>query len=83
MSDHRPMTDDEKAMALAIEPPKVSYVPGIPTKRFARDIAAEARSENPHITTGQASYLRAVVVRFRRQIPASVVELARKPMVPS
>ena len=78
MTDRRPMTEDEKAMALAIEPPNVSYVPGIPTKRFARDIAAEARSENPHITTGQASYLRAVVVRFRRQIPPYIVALARQ-----
>lgn len=78
MTDRRPMTEDEKAMALAIEPPNVSYVPGIPTKRFARDIAAEARSESPHITPSQASYLRAVVVRFRRQIPAYVVALARQ-----
>lgn len=63
-------------MALAIAPPHVTYVPGIGTKRFAREIAQEAERADAEITEGQASYLREVVVRFRRQIPREVVTLA-------
>lgn len=72
----RPMTADERKMAEAISPMRVTYIPGIGTKRFARDIAALAERDDAQITEAQAAYLRAVVHRFRRQIPSAIVSLA-------
>lgn len=65
----RPLTEDEATMFRAIG--NVSYPPGHPHKRFAR--TADFSSG---ITDGQAEYLRKIVTRSRRQIPASVVSLA-------
>lgn len=56
----------------------VVFCPGSGTKRFARDMAqlAEHQPER-ELTPKQAEYLRTAVIRFRRQIPAAVVDLAR------
>ena len=74
--DRRPMTPDERVMARAISPMNVTYLPGIGTKRFAREMAALAEHEDAAITEAQAVYLRQVVHRFRRQVPSAVVSLA-------
>lgn len=73
------MTESDRVFALAVAPGKVTYPPGIGTKRFARDMAWLALM-NPAtvLTPKQARYLRQVVVRFWRQVPADVVALARR-----
>lgn len=72
---YRPMVVDEQAMALALA--QVTMIPGIPSKGFARAMAAAARAEAPAITERQADTLRSLVYRYRRQIPADVVALAQ------
>lgn len=70
----RAMTDDECAMARALA--RVTMVPGIPSKRFARDLACVA-SGDAQITERQAEALYSLVLRYRRQIAPPVVALAR------
>lgn len=71
------MTEDQKTLASALV--AVTFVPGIGTKRFARDMAAlAAQPLPPAITPAQSEYLRTAVIRFRRQIPADVVALAER-----
>ncbi len=72
------MTDEERAIARALHPSRVSYVPGTTTKRFARDIADTANKRDAAITTAQRQYLLTLCVRMRRQVPPEVVELARE-----
>lgn len=55
---------------------RCSFPPASPPKRFAREISLEADRLEPRITEGQAEYVRRLVYRFRRQIPAGVVALA-------
>lgn len=70
------MSPEQIAMARALA--QVTFPPGIGTKRFARDMA-ETANLNPgaELTPAQAKYLTEAVVRYRRQIPAAVVDLAR------
>lgn len=70
------MTPDQITMVTHLA--RCTFVPGTGTKRFAQDMAyrAEHMAGKP-ITGGQAEYLRTAVIRFRRQIPDDVVELAR------
>jgi hypothetical protein len=70
------MTTDQIHMAIALG--RCTFVPGTGTKRFAQDMQYRALniSDRP-ITARQAEYLRTAVIRFRKQIPADVVELAR------
>jgi hypothetical protein len=70
----RRMTFDERCMARALA--KVTMIPGIRSKGFARDMEAQANGDC-EITEGQAAALRSLVIRFRRQIPADVVTIAR------
>jgi hypothetical protein len=58
-----PATADELAAIAAIEPGKVTYIPGIATKRFARQIQGASV-----LTEAQRVYLWGVVWHFRRQI---------------
>ncbi len=58
-----PATADELAAIAAIAPGCVTYLPGIGTKRFARQIQGVTE-----LTDGQRKYLWQVVWRFRRQI---------------
>ena len=71
----RPMTPAERRLAAALG--HVVMVPGINTKRFAREMAALAESTDATITEAQAEYLRAAVYRYRRPIPEEIVLLAR------
>ena len=71
---YRPMTTDECTMARALA--EVTMVPGIPSKRFAREMAAESRSAVSQISARQAEVLRSLVYRYRRQIPKAIVALA-------
>lgn len=70
------MSNEEKQMAIALG--RCVFLPGSPPKRFARDMAANARSENPKpLTEKQASWLRKLVHNYRRQIPQAIVALAK------
>ena len=70
------MNDDEKTLAFALA--QCVFVPGVATKRFARNMAFQA-NDHPakELTPKQRKYLCEAVVKFRRQIPASAVSLAR------
>lgn len=71
------MTDNERLFARAIAPSMVTYPPGVNTKRFARDMAWNAEHQPQRaLSPKQALYLRQIVVRYRRQIPADIVRLA-------
>ena len=69
------MTTDQMTMAAHLA--RCIFVPGTGTKRFAHDMAARALTMDPKpLTDRQAEYLRTAVIRFRRQIPRQVVDLA-------
>ena len=69
------MTDEEKRLALALD--QCTFVPGIGTKRFAKDMAGIARGWAPYsLTPSQHKYLIESVIKFRRQIPADIVAVA-------
>lgn len=69
------MTEDEKRMAIALN--GCTFVPGIGTKRFARQMARAALlDESPELTPKQREYLRKAVIRFRRQIDSEIVRIA-------
>ena len=70
------MTTDQMTMAAHLA--RCTFFPGTGTKRFAHDMAFRATQPDPApLTERQAEYLRTAVIRFRRQIPAEVVELAK------
>lgn len=64
---YRPTTDAEREAIRAISPARVTYLPGSPDKRFARDIQYQATTTG-NITERQAEYLRRLLHRYRRQI---------------
>lgn len=64
---YKPMTDAERAAVFALTP--VSYTPGCADKRFAKDMAYVARSEEGRISVRQREYLCRLVHRYRRQVP--------------
>lgn len=69
------MTEGQKTMARALA--ACTFVPGISTKRFARDMAHLAdHGPDLELSPRQAEYLRTAVIRYRRQIPRDVVQLA-------
>lgn len=69
------MTPNQKTLAHALV--RVVFFPGLPIKKFARDMASSASLEqSPELTPKQAEYLRTAVIRYRRQIAADVVKLA-------
>ena len=73
------MTESERRMAKSLA--VCRFIPGIPTKRFARDMAERARleengAEPKALTEKQAKYLREAVWKFRRQIPGFIVSEA-------
>lgn len=75
------MTHEQITMARALA--TVKMVPGIPTKRFAREMAETANlAPATVLTQKQAQYLAECVVRFRVQIPDKVVALARAALPP-
>lgn len=70
------MTKNEQILAKYLD--LCVFVPGTATKRFAKDMAWRAQQPQPKpLTEKQSEYLRTAVIRFRRHIPADVVELAR------
>lgn len=70
------MSNVEKQMAIAIG--RCTFPPGLPAKRFAREMAANAQSESPKpLTERQATWLRKLVHNYRRQIPPAIVALAK------
>ena len=77
MRDVQQVTSDEITIAKAIG--AVTFVPGIPAKRLARQLCHQAEA-NPsyELTQKQREAMLSICVRFRRQVPAGVVELARR-----
>lgn len=73
------MTEAEKTIARELH--RCAFVPGSGTKRFAREMAFNADQPEPRpLTPKQRTYLLTAAVRFRRQMPGAVVELARREM---
>lgn len=76
---HRLMTPNEIEMATALAGCRFS--PGSADKRFARHLSPQALFLTPWITAKQAAALRVRVKRYRRQLPADLVERAAEPYV--
>lgn len=75
------MTPAQISMATALA--RVTFTPASNTKRFARDMADLATQKPDHpLTQRQAQYLAEAVVRYRRQIAADIVALARAALPP-
>lgn len=70
----RPMTPDEIRMGEALG--LCRFVPASFDKRFVGEMAACARDEAPAITEKQATLLRRMVHRYRRQLPREILALA-------
>lgn len=66
------MTDEERAIAEALAPVRVSYLPATFDNRFALDLWAETLTPAPTITDRQAAHLRRMAWRYRRQLPAAI-----------
>lgn len=71
----REMTEEEEAMVRALS--RCRFVPGTPDKRFVRHLHEQLAAEGKKISVAQAAKLRRAVLTFRRQIPASVVSMAK------
>ena len=71
------MTENEKTLARALA--ACCSMPGIGTKRFAKDMAARAAlPDAPALTPAQRRYLLTATVRYRRQIAPGMVTLAER-----
>lgn len=71
------MTENEKTLARALA--ACCFMPGIGTKRFAKDMAARAALPDAQaLTPAQRQYLLTATVRYRRQIAGDVVALAER-----
>lgn len=72
------MTEPQRELALALA--RVTFYPGSSMKRFAADMAA--RAANPggtqRLTPRQHAYLIDLALKFRRQLPCSVVLMAEQ-----
>lgn len=74
------MTENEKTLARALA--ACCFMPGIGTKRFAKDMAARAALPDAQaLTPAQRHYLLTATVRYRRQIAGDVVALAERELV--
>lgn len=63
------MTPTERETAVALG--RVTMVPGIPAKRFARSMAHQAEMyPNQPLTADQRKYLAILAWRYRRQLPS-------------
>jgi len=70
------MTPEQISMARALA--RVTFPPNLPGKRFALDMAAQANLQpKATLTDKQADFLAELVIRYRRQIPNDIVELAK------
>lgn len=75
----RDMTTDERSLALALSPARVTYPPGSSQKRFAWSMADQAEHGTPpQITERQAQYLITLGIRMRRQIAPDVLATAER-----
>lgn len=69
------MSPFERDLALAFD--AVSFLPGSRDKRFARQMAMQARTapDRP-LTEKQAAFLRQLARKYRRQIPRALLAAA-------
>ncbi len=66
------MTEAQIKLATALG--RVTYLPGIPAKRFARNMAAIAEHRpDLDLSEKQNAYMQRLAWRYRRQIPADLV----------
>jgi hypothetical protein len=66
---YRPMTDEERRAAAALDPGRVTYLPGSFAKRFQRNLALIASQAGEcRITDKQAFLLWSNVWKYRRQV---------------
>jgi hypothetical protein len=68
----RPMTDDEKRMATSLK----HIVFALGEAALPRKLAVTALDPAARITEAEASSLRSLVVRYRRDLPAEILALA-------
>lgn len=77
---HRPewrdMTDDEVKVAAALSPSRVTYPVASPLKRLAQSLSHQA-IHSRQITENQAAAMWNLAYRFRRQLPAEIIAMAR------
>lgn len=73
-----PMTELDISAAIALD--SCTFLPGSYNKRFARNIAAAARSDTPELTLRQLKNLWFLVYRHRLQISkkSGLVEVAKE-----
>jgi len=74
----RPMTPDERLLALSLSPYRVTYPVGSPTKRTAYTLAREANGDEPRIGDWHRGFLLRTVRRYRAQIPWDIRQLAAR-----
>lgn len=71
MSDENarsPMTREERWLALALEPNRITYLPGSWDKRFARSLAEKARQDDATLSARQRDQMHRMAHRYRRQL---------------
>lgn len=73
-SVYRRMTADEIQMAQALL--RCSFPIASWSKRFARQVGAQAAAQEPKITQRQADAMYRLMHTYRRQLPSALVELA-------
>jgi hypothetical protein len=78
--ERRPMTDDERRMAIALG--RCRFLPATFDKRFAFKLATRAELQAPKISLGEADLLRRLTKRYRRQLSPAIVALGRTPTPP-
>lgn len=74
----RPMTQLEYDAIVALQPGVVTYIPGSPPKRFARDLMSYATMKPLEITEKQAAALWRQAWRYRRQVADKLVAAEAK-----
>lgn len=72
----------ENQITLATHLARCSFLPDSSPKRFAQSIANRVKNAPEfELTPKQHQYLCQAVIKFRRQIPQSIVQIARKELL--
>lgn len=62
------MTQDERWLALSLEPGRITYLPASWDKRFARSLAEKARDPDALLSERQREQMRRMAHRYRGQL---------------
>lgn len=72
----------ENQITLATHLARCTFVPATGTKRFAQSMADCVKNAPEYeLTPKQHQYLCQAVIKFRRQIPEAIVQIARKELL--